>query len=305
MPGRTGDACAGRLPCDAVLESHRSLRSLWPATAWNSLALRPERLRSTYKPLSTALHDCALVLNLQRGLREPRIGDGPAMTISTQDANRRRLFATSAAAVWIAAGLGYVILEAIAATGFRNHYSYAHNFISDLGITSRGMFQGRMIDSSLACLMNTAFCLQGALFLVGAVLIVRALEAQWAGLFLTLAAANAVGNIVVATFHSGPAAQADGTIWVHQTGALLAIVGGNAAILVGSSIVRHADRAPWYRRVSAGLGVLGLLSFVLLVMGSNVAAINILPPAVWERCSVYSIIAWQMFTSAYVLTYRR
>ena len=134
------------------------------------------------------------------------------MTISTQDANRRRLFATSAAAVWIAAGLGYVILEAIAAAGFRNHYSYAHNFISDLGITSRGMFQGRMIDSSLACLMNTAFCLQGALFLVGAVLIVRALEAQWAGLFLTLAAANAVGNIVVATFHSGPAAHADGTI---------------------------------------------------------------------------------------------
>ena len=163
------------------------------------------------------------------------------MTISTQDANRRRLFATSAAAVWIAAGLGYVILEAIAAAGFRNPYSYAHNFISDLGITSRGMFQGRMIDSSLACLMNTAFCLQGALFLVGAVLIVRALEAQWAGLFLTLAAANAVGNIVVATFHSGPAAHADGTIWVHQTGALLAIVGGNAAILVGSSIVRHAD----------------------------------------------------------------
>ena len=209
MPGRTGDACAGRLPCDAVLESHRSLRSLWPATAWNSLALRPERLGSTYKPLSTALHDCALVLNLQWGLREPRSGDGPAMTISTQDANRRRLFATSAAAVWIAAGLGYVILEAIAAAGFRNPYSYAHNFISDLGITSRGMFQGRMIDSSLACLMNTAFCLQGALFLVGAVLIVRALEAQWAGLFLTLAAANAVGDIAVATFHSGPAAHAD------------------------------------------------------------------------------------------------
>jgi hypothetical membrane protein len=231
------------------------------------------------------------------------MGDGPAMTISAQHANRRRLFATSAAAVWIAAGLGYVILEAIAAAGFRNQYSYAHNLISDLGITSRGMFQGRMIDSSLACLMNTAFCLQGALFLVGAVLIVRALEAQWPGLFLTLAAANAVGNIVVATFHSGPAAQADGTIWVHQTGALLAIVGGNAAILVGSSMVRHADGAPWYRRVSAGLGVLGLLSFVLLVIGSNVAAINSLPPAVWERCSVYSIIAWQMLTAAYLLTY--
>src|ERR1700759_4861673 len=76
-------------------------------------------------------------------------GDGAAMTISTQDPNRRRLFATSAAAVWIAAGLGYLILEAIAAVAFRHHYSYAHNFISDLGVTSRGMFQGRMIDSPL------------------------------------------------------------------------------------------------------------------------------------------------------------
>jgi hypothetical membrane protein len=207
--------------------------------------------------------------------------------------------------VWIAAGLGYIILEAIAAAGFRYHYSYAHNFISDLGITSRGMFQGRVTDSSLAYLMNTAFCLQGALFLMGAVLSVRALGARRAGLFLTLAAANAVGNFVVATFHSGPVARADGTIWVHQTGALLAIVGGNAAILVGSSIVRHADGTPWYRRVSAGLGVFGLLSFVCLVIGSKVAAINMLPPPVWERCSVYSIIAWQMFTAAYLLTHRR
>jgi hypothetical membrane protein len=232
------------------------------------------------------------------------MGDGPAMTTSTRDANRRRLLATSAAAVWLAAGLGYVILEAISAAGFRNHYSYAHNFISDLGITSSGMFEGRMIDSSRAGLMNAAFCLQGTLFLVGAVLIVRALRAQRAGLFLTLAAANAVGNVLVATFHSGPVAHADGTLWVHQTGALLAIVGGNAAILVGSSVVRNADGTPWYPRVSAGLGVLGLLSFVLLVIGSNVAAI-ILPPAVWERCSVYSIITWQMFTAAYLLTYRR
>src|ERR1700722_9157727 len=124
-------------------------------------------------------------------------GRWAATTMSTPDANRRRWFATGAAAAWIAAGLGYMILEAVAAAGFRDHYSYAHNFISDLGITSRGMFQGRVTDSSLAYLMNTAFCLQGALFLIGAVLSVRALGARRAGLFLTLAAANAVGNFVV------------------------------------------------------------------------------------------------------------
>jgi hypothetical membrane protein len=224
------------------------------------------------------------------------------MTISTRDPNRRRLLVTSAAAVWIAAGLSYLILEAIAAAGFRPNYSYAHNFISDLGVTSRGMFHGRMIDSPLASLMNTAFYLQGTLFLAGAVLIVRAFETHKAALFLTLAATNAVGNFLVATIHSGPIAQANGTSWVHATGAVLAILGGNAAILAGSSIVRNVS-GPWYRGVSAGLALLGLLSFTLLVIGLKASTRNILPPAVWERCSVYSITAWQMFTAGYLLTH--
>ena len=233
----------------------------------------------------------------RRSLQPP---SGPTMTISTRDPNRRRLLVTSAAAVWIAAGLGYLILEAIAAAGFRPNYSYAHNFISDLGVTSRGMFHGRMIDSPLASLMNTAFYLQGTLFLAGAALIVRAFETHKAALFLTLAATNAVGNFLVATIHSGPIAQANGTSWVHATGAVLAILGGNAAILAGSSIVRNVS-GPWYRGVSAGLALLGLLSFTLLVIGLKASTLNILPPAVWERCSVYSITAWQMFTAGYLL----
>jgi hypothetical membrane protein len=220
------------------------------------------------------------------------------MTIPTQGPNRRRVFAASA--VWIAAGLGYLTLEAIAAANFRQHYSYAHNFISDLGVTSRSMSLGRTIDSPLAYLMNTAFCVQGTLFLIGAILIVRAFETHKAALFLTLAALNAVGNILVAAVHSGPIARADGTAWLHDTGAVLAIMGGNAAILAGSSIVRNVC-GPWYRGVSAGFAMLGLLGFALLVIELKTAAIDFLPPAVWERCSVYSIIAWQMFTAAYLL----
>ena len=121
------------------------------------------------------------------------------MTISTGGPNRQRLLATSAAGAWIAAGLVYLILEAIAATRFRPDYSYAHNFISDLGVTSRGMFHGRMIDSPLASLMNTAFYLQGTLFLAGAVLIVRAFETYKAALFLTL-----VPRMQSVTFWSQP-----------------------------------------------------------------------------------------------------
>jgi hypothetical membrane protein len=194
-----------------------------------------------------------------------------------------------AAVAWLSAGLAYLTLEAVAAAAFRPHYSFAHNFISDLGIPSR--------DSPLAWLMNAAFCLQGTLFLVGAILTVRAVAARKAGLFVTFAAANAVGNLLIAAFHSGPASHANGTAGLHAIGAVLAIVGGNAAILAGSRIVsgRH-------RTVSVALGAFGLLSFALFIV--ELTAPSTLPLGVLERCSVYSITAWQLFMAAWLVSRR-
>jgi hypothetical membrane protein len=197
----------------------------------------------------------------------------------------------SAAALWITAGVGYLILEAIAAARFQQPYSYAHNYISELGEA----------HSPVAQLMNTAFYLQGTLFFVGAVLVARAVQSQKAGLFLVFAAMNAVGNIVVGTIHGGPVAKLDGTAWVHSAGAVLAIVGGNMAILAGSAMIRDAGAAPWYRTVSVGLAVLGLLSLAMLVVDSRSAAISVLPDGAWERGSVYSTIVWQVFSAAYLL----
>jgi hypothetical membrane protein len=175
----------------------------------------------------------------------------------------------AAAVAWIVGPLTYLILEAVAAAAFP-HYSYTQNFISDLGVAA----------SPREAVMNTAFCLQGTLFLVGAVFLDRA------RLFLTLAAANALGNILIAIFHSGVAA--------HAVGAVLAIVGGNTAILAGSR-----TGGPLYRRMSIGLGAFGLLSFVVfvLVLKHVVHA----PLGVWERGSVYSILLWQMSTAAWLI----
>jgi hypothetical membrane protein len=186
-----------------------------------------------------------------------------------------------AAIAWISGGLTYLILEAVAAAAFRPHYSYARNFISDLGA----------VASPRAGVMNTAFCVQGTLFLVGAVLAVRTFEIRRARLFLGLAAANMAGNWLIAVFHSGPSP----TAWVHATGAVLAIVGGNAAILAGSSMIGGRHRA-----VSVAMGAFGLLSFAFFV----IALKNSTPPAVWERCSVYSITAWQLVTGGWVLSRR-
>jgi hypothetical membrane protein len=204
----------------------------------------------------------------------------------------RRLHAVGAAACWLGAGIGYLVAEAVVAAAFRPEYSYVHDYISDLG---------RAIDSPLSPLMNFAFCLQGTGFLAGAVFAGRASGGRNLGLFVTLATANALGNILVGAFHSGSLAEADGTVWVHRAGAVLAIVAGNCAILAGSRILRNAGAARWYRGTSVGLAVVGLLSLAILVAVSTAGALLVLPEAVWERGSVYSIVGWQMFTAGYLL----
>ena len=148
------------------------------------------------------------------------------------------------------AAVGYLILEAVAAAGFEPVYSYARNYISDLGVNAGELVHGRMINSPRSYLMHTAFYLQGLLFFPGALLIVGVPNSRRARMFLGLVAANAVGNIVIGTLHSGK---------LHRVGAALAIVGGNAAILTGSAVVR-----PW------------------AVAGGTAASLNSLRP--WDCC---------------------
>src|ERR1700675_4043521 len=136
-----------------------------------------------------------------------------------------RLATVAGAVLWVVAPVGYLILEALAAAGFEPTYSYAHDYVSDLAVTGGGAY-----------LMRAAFFLQGILFLLGALLIVGFPDSRRGRLFLGLVAANAVGNIVVGTVHSGK---------VHVAGAALAIVGGNAAILVGSALDGTAGGHRW------------------------------------------------------------
>lgn len=237
----------------------------------------------------TGLDGGASWRSVEGGLRGPR---SPS-TRSSRDRQLRRSYAYGAAALWLVGGVGYVVLEAVAAAAFRPEYSYAHNYISDLG---------RPAISTLAGLMNLGFYLQGTSFFCAAVLMVRAIRIASPGTFLTFAAANGLGNILVATFHSG----ATGTGgWLHGVGAVLAIVGGNAAILAGSAILRRAGAMCWYRAASVALGVTGLLSFVMLGIGSRMAERNVLPHGLWERGSVYPIIVWQSLTAVYLFSRTR
>ena len=88
------------------------------------------------------------------------------MSMQGQQCSRRRLV-VGGAALWIVATCGYLALEASAAAAFLPGYSYAQNYISDLGMTARGTYSGRVIGSPRAYLMNAAFALQGVFFRAG------------------------------------------------------------------------------------------------------------------------------------------
>jgi hypothetical protein len=76
------------------------------------------------------------------------------------DEQRQR--AAAASGCWLMAGAAYLILEAVAAAAYWPDYSYAHNYISDLGRPARQP-AGATIGSGFASAMNAAFSLQGIL----------------------------------------------------------------------------------------------------------------------------------------------
>ena len=192
-----------------------------------------------------------------------------------------------AAICWLTAGVAYVGLEAITAAAYPG-YRYAHGFISDLGRP----------DSPLSHLMNAAFVVQGTLFFAASVSLTRTVRVRRPGAFMGFAAANGVGNVIVAMVPSGTA----GIAWVHVSAAMLAIVGGNAAILAGH---RFVSDSRWYRAASVALAALGFLSFVLLAVAAVSTATVVLPGAVWERASVDTISGWQVLSAIERLAHRR
>lgn len=200
--------------------------------------------------------------------------------------------ARAAAVVWIVGAIGYLVAEKVAAANVNGHYSYTHDYISALGVPAWGRF---------ANLMNGAFYLQGALLFVGAVLVTRAVGRRGV-LFLLFTGAAAVGFFLVATVHGGSPLAAGEGMQLHMAGALLGFIGGNAAIVAGSSIVDGAvDARWWYRAVSLMIAAVGFTAFLALA-NYNVWGYRYGPIGLTERLPVYSVLVWQVFSAVILLT---
>ncbi|CAN5596282.1 hypothetical protein BH09ACT7_BH09ACT7_17820 [soil metagenome] len=188
--------------------------------------------------------------------------------------------------IWLSGATVYLVCEAVAAAGFPG-YSYAANYISDLGVSP---------------VMNVgAFMAHGTLFLLGAAVAVRCYPGTGlvGGAFVPAAAANALGNVLVGTFRSGMAPTSAN--W-HLVGAALALVGGNVAVILAGIGGRRVGAPPAYVRASVGLGAVGLASQVALIING---ASGFVPVGVLERGAVYSIIGWELMTGFAILCRRR
>ena len=156
--------------------------------------------------------------------------------------------------------------------------------------------------SPRATLMNSAFYLQGALFLGGAVLAVRAIRARWTSVtFVLLVAANAVGNVLIALVHGSSPLWNDGYEWLHGFGAFLAIGCGNLAAVVGSVVIGRGVVARWYTPIGVMIGVAGLVCGAMLQTYAR-WAVDFAHIGLVERACVYTIMAWQIFTGIALLT---
>lgn len=195
--------------------------------------------------------------------------------------------ARAAGWAWFLAGAAYLVCETIAAQRYPG-YSYVRDYISALGVPS---------VSPSATLMNAgAFVLHGILFAVAGLLLARALPpSRRRTAFVALAALNGVGNVLVGLFHAGASP-------LHGLGALLAIVGGNAAMVLAGGLLPDLGAPRWFGVVSRVLGVLGIASFVALlaIAGQDTG----LEGAV-ERGCVYTIIAWDVAVGLVLLGSRR
>jgi hypothetical membrane protein len=206
----------------------------------------------------------------------------------------------AAGAVWTAAGVFYLLAEIVAAQRFAPPYSFAWNFISDLGVTDCGVvIAGRQLCSPLHGLMNAAFITQGIAFLAGALLLLKQLSSKKQG-FIYCCVAFAAGMTLVGLFPGSFDQLKNGTGIFHVLGGVLGIFGGNSALLL-SPIAKDLHAPSAIRAFSKIAPVLGLAAAVILLIAQIKRTVFVFPPGIWERIGVDAIVLWQLVLGAWLL----
>lgn len=209
----------------------------------------------------------------------------------------------TAAICWLLAAVVYLLAEAVAATAFPD-YSYAANYISDLGVPDVEMLGNRHIDSPLHVVINIAFIVHGILFAIAALCLTRGRRFPLRRTFVALTFVHALGMVLIAMVNGGQHNYSLGLAWVHLLGAFFAFFGGHlSAICIGISLLL-SRRSRIGGLVSIGIGLIGILGIVMLQADVRVVPGTLLPDGVWERIGMYAIVAWEVTAGIVLLSLR-
>ena len=199
-----------------------------------------------------------------------------------------------AATALLLAAATFVVAEAVTAAAWDHPaYSYANDFVSDLGVPGPPtVFKGHVVHSPLALLLNTAFIVNGALVVIAAALLLRPRRqgrlARWQ---FRLVIGYGLGLFIASQYHEVPN-------WMlpwHALGATLIIGGGNIAVFLTGRLGGRLGLPSWLARVFTGLGAVGFAFFlivqVLVVVDSAVLPHNI---GTLERVAAYPLLFAQL-----------
>jgi hypothetical membrane protein len=202
-----------------------------------------------------------------------------------------------AAVALVLSALVYAISETVTARAWSAPaYSYSANYISDLGNPQCALYDGRTVCSPSHTLMNWGFVAQGLLLACAVLLVGRVVRGRARAAVLGIGAATTVGFVLTGATHSSPDAVAQGTLWLHYTGATMAILGGNALAIV---ISRQWRRLRIPRAVGVAGVVLGAAGIVAAL--TWLATFGLVPPGIPERTAVYAFVLWQLLIGGFVL----
>ncbi|WP_089099397.1 DUF998 domain-containing protein [Streptomyces hyaluromycini] len=201
------------------------------------------------------------------------------------------------AVILVVNALQWVIAEAVTAAAWNDPpYSYARNYISDLGVPDCGArFQGREICSPAHTLMDASFALQGILFAAGVVLLASLIEGRARRVVTVLGVTHGVAFVLVGIFH-GSAEGPKYNLVIHVGAAIAGILCANTVVIVAGRL-RSLGLARPYRVFSVTVGVLGLLSELGVAISTGTAG-------AFERGGIYSWLLWSAVTGTLLLAGR-
>jgi hypothetical membrane protein len=200
-----------------------------------------------------------------------------------------------AAIALLVAVVAFFVAETVSAAAWDNPpYSYANDFVSDLGVPGPPvMFKGHLIHSPLAWVLNAGFITNGVLVILVALLLLR--PRGHGGLALwqrRLMIVQGLGLIIAATFHEVPA-------WMfpfHAFGATLIMAGGNGATLLAGLLGARLGLPTWLARTFTVIGAAGFLCFLGVQVDALTVGSTALPPNIGtlERLAAYPLLLAQL-----------